>query len=372
MQLITFHFHSGDIFIVDNKYHKNCDQINEMQMKIKQEDIIVHLKEENAYPHPISYVKIIETHISWILLTGQHAYKVKKAIKFGNILDFSKLYLRRIFCQEEVLLNRPLCGRMYQGVVKVVGSDGDLKFVDLSHKGKPLEYAVKMLEIPQQFRMDNLLRAGKVSIRTIRSLTRTLVKFHNSATTNARIASFGSRTSMKWKINENFKTLSKLTRLDSIYAHKLSLFIRNNERLFSQRMKQGRIREIHGDLYLRNIFLSKNKFYLYDRIEFNASLRYADVAEDVAHLGMDLDFHQREDLRKHLISNYVEKSGDITLTNLIYFIMCYKSCVRAKVSLFRASQTTGNNSDLKRGISKDCELEAREHFALARKYMKLF
>jgi aminoglycoside phosphotransferase family enzyme len=177
---------------------------------------------------------------------------------------------------------------------------------------------------------------------------------------------------MKWKIKENFKTLSKLTKLDSIYARKLSLFIRNNERLFSQRMREERIREIHGDLYLRNIFLLKDKFYLYDRIEFNASLRYADVAEDVAHLGMDLDFHQREDLRKHLISSYIEKSGDIALTNLIYFIMCYKSCVRAKVSLFRASQTTGNNSDLKRGISKDCELEARKHFALARKYMKLF
>jgi aminoglycoside phosphotransferase family enzyme len=90
-------------------------------------------------------------------------------------------------------------------------------------------------------------------------------------------------------------------------------------------------------LYLKNIFIvPKKKFYLYDRIEFNDSLRYADVAEDMAHLSMDLYYHKRNDLRKYFISQYINKSEDVNLENLIYFLMCYKACVRTKVSYFRA------------------------------------
>ncbi len=260
---------------------------------------------------------------------------------------------------------------MYQGVVKIVDEDNCVKIVKLSSQGKAVEYAVKMLEIPQKYRMDNLLNAGKVNSYTIRSLTRNLVKFHGNAKTNARITSFGSPEFMISKIKENFLTLSKLTKSGEIYAQRLMRFVKNNESLFLLRMKQGRIREIHGDLYLRNIFLSKKKFYLYDRIEFNTPLRYADVVEDLAHLSMDLDFHEREDLRKLAISEYMKQTGDNILIDLIYFMMCYKSCVRAKVSLFRASQAVGKDGYLNRGIDKECKQEARAHFALARKYMRL-
>jgi len=105
---------------------------------------------------------------------------------------------------------------------------------------------------------------------------------------------------------------------------------------------------------------------MYDRLEFNDFLRYADVAEDVAHLAMDLDYHGREDLQRYLISNYIRKSNDISLMNIIYFMMCYKSCVRAKVSTFRASQLQNTNQKLK------CISEANQHFRLASKYLELF
>jgi aminoglycoside phosphotransferase family enzyme len=93
---------------------------------------------------------------------------------------------------------------------------------------------------------------------------------------------------MKMRIVENFRTLRKLTMIDPKFERTLISFVKNNSRLFYKRIKEGKVREIHGDLYLKNIFII-NKFYLYDRIEFNDSLRYADVAEDVAHLSMDLE-----------------------------------------------------------------------------------
>ena len=303
---------------------------------MKQIDIALHLKEKGAFPHRVSNVRVLETHISWVLLTGKYVYKVKKAVKFGRILDFSTLSLRKYFCQKEVMLNRPLCGKMYQGVVKIVKIDHKYKIVNLNAYGKPLEFAIKMLEIPQRFRMDNLLRLRRINNRVLDLLVENLVAFHRCAYTGDTIAKFGRPYIMKSKIRENFATLSMFTKTDSIFEKRLNQFVRNNNELFARRIEASRIRDIHGDLYMRNIFFFKARFYMYDRIEFNDSLRYADVAEDVSHLAMDLDYHRRQDLRRYFINRYIRKSNDTTLINIIYFMMCYKACIRAKVSIFRA------------------------------------
>jgi aminoglycoside phosphotransferase family enzyme len=315
-------------------------------MSLRQQKVVLILeKEENAYPHKVSKIRMEETHISWIFLTGLYAYKIKKQLKFGKILDFSTLKLRKKFCQKEVVLNKFLCGDMYQGVVKIVKENGkngnNMRIVNQEENGRALEYAVKMLEIPQKYRMDNLLASGKVTLKTIESLTKTLVKFHRCTPTNAKIKNFGYPESMEKKIHENFDTLAKLKTVDPKFENTLILFVKKNKKLFYQRIREDKIRDIHGDLYLKNIFiLENNKFYLYDRIEFNDDLRYADIAEDVAHLSMDLDYHKRSDLRKHLISQYIAKSSDINLENLVYFLMCYKACIRSKVSLFHAKNET--------------------------------
>src|ERR671922_1476731 len=312
----------------------------------------------HAYPHKVSKIAVEETHISWVILTGQIAYKIKKELKFGHILDFSTLSLRKKFCQKEVDINRVLCRDMYSGVVKVVKqnrqkeeADG-IKVVDLKTRGKALEYAVKMLEIPQKFRMDNLLQEDKVNSDTIDKLTSILVKFHHSTPTNRKIKNFGRPEFMRRKIDENFATLSRLASINQELERRLNLFIKNKNNSFLKRIRDGKIRDIHGDLYLKNIFIvpDNKKFYLYDRIEFNDSLRYADVAEDVAHLAMDLDFHGRRDLRKHLIFAYMLQGKDAGLEDIVYFLMCYKACVRAKVSLFRTKGLDKTNSEGRRKL----------------------
>lgn len=194
------------------------------------------------------------------------------------------------------MLNRPLCGKMYQGVAKVVKIDHKYKIVNLNGPGKPLEFAVKMLQIPQRSRMDNLLRLRRINSSVLDLLIENLVTFHRHACSSDTIAKFGRQRIMKAKIRENFVTLSKLTKTDSVFENRLNQFVRNNNELFARRIKASRVRDIHGDLYTRNIFFFKGRFYMYDRIEFNDFLRYADVAEDVSHLAMDLDYHRRQDL----------------------------------------------------------------------------
>ena len=292
---------------------------------LRQQKVVLGLAKKHAYPHKVSKVKLEETHISWIFLTGLYAYKIKKELKFGKVLDFSTLQSRKRLCQKEVRLNKILCSEMYKGVAKIVrdhkdddnsdnGYDSDdIRIAILKHRAKALEYAVKMVEIPQKFRMDNLISMGQVNSKTIERLAKTLFRFHRYTPTNAKIKNFGCPKSLKKKINENFDTLSKLARVNAKFEKKLISFIRNNKDLFYQRIREDKVRDIHGDLYLKNIFIVKNKFYLYDRIEFNDSLRYADVAEDIAHLSMDLDYHNRSYLRNYFISQYVAKSDDLNL-----------------------------------------------------------
>jgi aminoglycoside phosphotransferase family enzyme len=337
-------------------------------MSLEQLKIIHHLKNNTAYSHPAYNIKLLETHISWIFLTGPFTYKIKKEVKFGKVLDFSNLLLRKRYCQRELMLNRILCGDMYQSVVKIIKKNEIFKFVELNKKGQPLEYAVKMIEIPQKFRMDNLVKSGVVNKRIIKSLTDILVKFHNNtSSTNNKISKYGLPTIMRKKLKENFETLTQLGITDiTAENNKLNTFLENNNDLLLQRIRESKVRNIHGDLYLKNIFIIYDKYYLYDRIEFNDTLRYADVTEDVAHLAMDLDFHQRSDLSKYLIKEYIQKSHDDNMGKLIYFMMCYKACVRAKVSFFREQEVDTKNKKI---IHKQ---EAKKHLKLAKSYRDLF
>ncbi|MDQ4013426.1 MAG: hypothetical protein M3146_06840 [Thermoproteota archaeon] len=295
-------------------------------MTKQQQKVVLKLqKNKEVYPHHVSKIKLKETHISWIFLTGKFAYKVKKNLKFGNVLDFSTLFLRKKFCQKEVRLNKILCPGMYKDVVKIIEeADGSIRITNLDYqsRAKTLEYAVMMKEIPQKYRMDYLIRKNIISTKTITRLAKFLVEFHRSTPTNTSIMLFGRPKFLKMKIIENFNTLSKLANISPKFQQKLISFITKNKEIFYERINQFKIRDIHGDLYLKNIFIVHDKLYLYDRIEFNDSLRFADVAEDVAHISMDLDHYRKLNLRKHFLSQYIKKSNDNTLDKLIYFWMC--------------------------------------------------
>ncbi len=335
-------------------------------MEFNVADSIAVLKKETAFPHAISYVKIIETHISWIILTRRFVYKIKKPVRFGNVLDFSNKGLRKKFCQKELKLNKNLCGSMYLSVVKIIKKNSDYKLVSLDKKVTALEYALKMKEFPQKSRLDNILKLNRLNKHILDLLIDNLVKFHITAPMNATISEYGKRQIMRSKIRENFLTISKIGKVDGMFEKKLNLFVKNNNDLFYLRRKDHRVRDIHGDLYLKNIFYVGGKFYMYDRIEFNDSLRYADIAEDVAHLAMDIHYHQREDLQVYFIRNYINKSKDTNLIRIIYFMMCFKACVRAKVSLFSSTQCSDKSQ--KMGHIN----EAKDHLSLAKKYLTMF
>ncbi|MGB7665458.1 MAG: hypothetical protein WBL67_22195 [Nitrososphaeraceae archaeon] len=328
------------------------------------------LLSKRAYPHRVSTIQIKGTHISWIFLAGPYAYKIKKQVKFGSVLDFSTLSLRRKYCYKEVELNRKLCKDMYYGVVRIVTvpdkNDNRVVIAD-SHtrSGQVIEYAVKMKHIALEYRMDKLLTAHRIKLENIAKIASILNNFHSRTSTSKEIQRYGKPKYLKYKINDSFQTLARLKHPIPRARDTLIKFIYNNENFFLTRIRDKKIRDIHGDLYLKNIFIVKNRrYYLYDRVEFNDSLRYADVAEDVAHLSMDLEHHKHKDLQLYFVRTYISRSQDHALERILNFLISYKAFMRAEVSLFQASFESTKSR--KHRLQKDAD----SHFALGQKYLE--
>ena len=316
------------------------------------------------YPDHPKEVGFFETHISLLFFTGNHVYKVKKPVDFG-FLDFTSLEKRQYFCEQEVMLNRRLSPEIYLGVVKITQEDNRIL---LDGRGKVVEYAVKMKQIPEELLMDKLLKKGQVSPKMIEAVSEKLSHFYSFAETNDFIKSFARPERIKQDTDENFEQTEKyigITISRDVYLeirNRTNNFLRIQEEIFHQRIAAGRIRDCHGDLRLEHIFWG-DEISIFDCIEFNERFRYTDTSADIAFLAMDLDYQEREDLSDHLIQTYVQKSGDQELMRVLNFYKCYRAYVRGKVESFRLDDLNIPEREKEGAVQR-----AKKYFNLARRY----
>lgn len=320
------------------------------------------------YPDHPGQIQLAETHISLVFLTGNYAYKVKKPVDFG-FLDFTSLEKRKYFCDQEVTLNRRLAPTLYLGVIKIT-EEGNA--IALDGRGRAIEYAVKMKQIPERYLLNRLLEQKLVTHRMIEAISEKLVRFYFSAETSDRIRSFAKPERIKQDTDENFEQTQKyrdVTIPKEIYQEvkeKTNQFYGVQEKLFYQRIQEDRIRDCHGDLRLEHIFWGE-EISIFDCIEFNERFRYTDVAADIAFLAMDLDYHGREDLGEHLIHSYIGESGDHGLIELFNFYKCYRAYVRGKVESFRLDDPSIPAQEKEEALKR-----AQKYFDLAHRYSQRF
>jgi len=294
------------------------------------------LLDPKAYPDPPQRVELVQTQMSFVFLTDDYVYKVKKPVNLGY-LDYTTLDKRQFYSQREVKLNRRLCPDVYLGVVPITRHEGHI-FIE--GQGKAIEYAVKMRRLPQEAMMDVLLANSKVSLQMVAGVAEKLAEFHQKAETNASISAFGGLDTITKNTEENFtqtekyigNTISreKYQRI-KVYTNR---FIEGNTSLFRKRIVDGRIRDCHGDLHAAHICFCDG-ICIYDCIEFNDRFRYCDIAAEVAFLAMDLDHYGRSDLSRQFINAYVARSQDKELMALLNFYKCYRAYVRGKVDSFK-------------------------------------
>ena len=330
-----------------------------------QKEIVATLLTPDAYPRDAGKVELIQTHISFVFLTKNYVYKVKKAVNFG-FLDFSTLDKRRTYCEKELELNRRLCPEIYLEVVPITKSD----IIKINGNGETIEYALKMKRLPQKKIMTLLLKAKKINKKTIDEIARIVAAFHSKAQTSTEISEFGSLKIIKINWEENFAQTKKyinqtISQLEFQFIQsKINNFMEKNKSLFESRIADNRIRDCHGDLHSGNIFIT-NKICIFDTIEFNDRFRYSDVTADVAFLAMDLDFQHRSDLATYFVERYIEYSEDQQLTKLLVFYKCYRAYVRGKVISFRLDDPNMKNEENAYATN-----EAQAYFKLALEYAK--
>jgi aminoglycoside phosphotransferase family enzyme len=316
------------------------------------------LETDTAYEHPIESIEVRETHISWVYLTGPFAYKIKKAVKFGDILDFSTLELRKKFCHREVTLNSRFSPDIYIDVFSV-NSKGKI-----NQPGEIIEYGVKMKQIPEECLMKNMLMKKGVTTSAIEKIADVLAKFHKNTT---KVPERGKLKYIWEKWDENFRTTSQFRTESEEFQDQIFGFMRGNQGLFQERINDDRITDNHGDLCSNNIFILPNdEIKIFDCIEFNPLLRYGDLCEDVGFLAMDLDFWDEPKLSKLFIEKYVDYSGDELLPEIIDFFKCYRAYVRGKVYGFQGM----NESNTQK--KDDLVTLSNKYYDLAKSYVPNF
>ncbi len=302
--------------------------------------IVKALLKSQAYSHKPQKIELVQTQMSFVFLTGDYVYKVKKPVNLGY-LDYTTLEKRQFFCHQELELNRRLCPDVYLAVVPIIASHQPSAIsYQLECEGNPIEYAVKMRQLPQDRMLDVLLPQNRVTEQMVAKVAEKLAGFHQKAKTSSEIAAFGKLDIIRRNTDENFTQTEKYIGLSIprlSYDHIKSYtedFICNNISLFDKRVKESKIRDCHGDLHAAHICFTDD-VCIYDCIEFNDRFRYSDVASEIAFLAMDLDRYQRADLSQHLVNTYVKLSHDEELLKLLNFYKCYRAYVRGKVESFK-------------------------------------
>ncbi|MFF5033171.1 bifunctional aminoglycoside phosphotransferase/ATP-binding protein [Nocardia salmonicida] len=277
--------------------------------------------------------RVHETHSGVVLLCGDRAYKVKKALR-TDFLDFSTVALREDACARELELNRRLAPDVYLGVAHLSDVGGG-----------PAEPVLVMQRMPEDRRLSNLLTAGDeeppVDLSALVSL---LVRFHDRARRSSEIDREGSADALRarWRsllspLREASGELVDLPMVERI-DHRVMRYLDGRTSLLDKRINDGRIVDGHGDLLAEDIFDLPDGFRVLDCLDFDDRLRYVDRCDDISFLAMDFDFLGHAELGDRLVADYLRAAGDPAPTSLRDHYIAYRATVRAKVDLIRLGQ----------------------------------
>lgn len=314
-----------------------------------------------SFPGRPAAWRVIQTHISVVILTPTHAFKLKKPVRLP-ILDYSTVGLRLHQCTEEVRLNRRLCPQVYEGTCAVLARpDGkvvfdwqgwaaasDPEFADGTEH--VVDHAVVMQVLPADRMLDVLLEHGAVSAADLAAVGTRLAHFHATCRNDDEVRRAGSPSRLAELAAANFRELQAMeghgmpVELLEALAQRTGRDFQAMLPLMVRRMAEGRVRECHGDVHARNVCMTTPPA-IYDCIEFSLALRAMDTAAETAFLAMDL----RHRGSPHLVAPFLEAhaavSGDRGQFALMPVLVAYRAMVRAKVALLAAADAGIGASD---------------------------
>lgn len=331
--------------------------------------LIQQMLKPEFYPHPVQEpIQLMQTHVSYVLLTGDYAYKVKKPVDFG-FLNYSTLERRQHFCEEELRLNQRTAASIYLAALPIFQVSDDTYGLDADDN--VAEYTVKMRQFPQSTLLSQMFEREELTEDLLRQLAEAIAQFHLAAKANDYIRAFGTVENIRQSIDENYEQTEGFIggpqtqqQFDNTKAY-TDHFFATQQDLLQQRIDQDKIRACHGDLHLNNICYWQDELLLFDCIEFNEPFRFVDVMFDIAYIIMDLTVSGRRDLAATFLSHYVEHTGDWEGLQVLPLYVSRQSYVRAKVTSFLLGDPSVSEADKQAASAK-----AAKYYTLAWSYVQ--
>ena len=327
------------------------------------------LLEPGAYPHPVEAVELVTTHISWVLLAGDYAYKLKRPVRYPFI-DLTSLERRRFLCGEELRLNRRFAAELYIDVCNVVDRDGKAR-IEVSGSGSGagspprehaiLDYAVRMRRFPRAEELDRLLDGRRIEPHELETFGHELAQTHARLPAAPTTSPWGRPEEVRAQLRRNFLECAGAASVFGSSQDVLALRELLEDRLaaaaspLAARRRNGRIRECHGDLHSRNIVRARGRLVAFDCLEYEPALRWIDTADEIAFLSSDLKARERP-LHAHAFrGGYLFESGDYHACRLLGLYEAHRALVRAKIAALSAEP---------HGEEGSRDALRREHFRL--------
>jgi aminoglycoside phosphotransferase family enzyme/predicted kinase len=303
--------------------------------------LIEALAHAHAFPDATEPVRVVETHISYVFLTGRHAYKVKKAIELP-FLDFRTLADRKRYCDEELRLNRRLAADLYLGVVPIGGTSAR----PVVGAEPAIEYAVKMVQFPDDARLDRQIARAGVPVEAVVAFADELAAFHARLPELPNTMPPSEEAAIVTQaVRDNVRELGALVEPTPFAARMDALRGWTDaqcERLVpvvARRLAGRAQKECHGDLHLENLLLRDRKIAAFDALEFDPKLREVDVVSEASFAAMDFMAHGRPDFAFAFLARYFEAGGDYDGIDVLRFYLVYRALIRAKVRAVKATQS---------------------------------
>ncbi len=329
--------------------------------------LIESLQNPSLFAHEVDDFQVLETHISWVLLTGPYAYKLKKPVDLGFV-NFTTLALREQYCHEEIRLNRRLAPDLYLKVIPITGTEAA---PELGGAGEVIDYAVQMVQFSQDDLLSKAIGEDRLTAGHIDRLAEEVAEFHGRAAVADSDLPYGTPDKVMAPVKENFRHVDELFGDDDEVREMVEQIRAENDRwhesakgLLAERKSQGFIRECHGDMHLGNMILNDGGVTIFDCLEFNADLRWTDLMSEVAFVVMDLEDRGRPDYAMRFLNRYFELTGDYAGVPLLRFYLSYRAMVRAKVAALRLSQHEFSPAE-----TREIREEFWSYLKLARKYV---
>jgi aminoglycoside phosphotransferase family enzyme/predicted kinase len=293
-----------------------------------------------AYPHSVGTIELVQTHVSWVLLTGSFAYKIKRPVYYAFI-DLRSAERRAFFCREELRLNQRFAPELYVDVCEITLYEGAAR---IGGAGAVIDHAVRMRQFPREDELDRLLAAGRIAEHELESFGRNLADIHIGLPIVSKEEPWGRPGHVRSLILENLEQCAQAGSVFGKSESSRALRSLLAERLevlavwLSHRLAAGRTRECHGDLHSSNVVRRDARLVAFDCLEFDPAFRWIDVADEIAFLLADLEVQGHRIHAYAFLSGYLAQSGDYEACRVLDLYKAHRALVRAKVTALTASQ----------------------------------